>query len=363
MKKVLFIDRDGTIIIEPEDEQVDSFIKLEFYPGAITTLHRIATELDFELVMVTNQDGLGTMSFPEKDFWPVHNFMMKTLENEQIRFVDVLIDRTMPAQKATTRKPGTALLEKYIKGDYDLANSFVIGDRSSDVQLADNLGTRAILLGSENDVPADLVTRDWNEIYNYLRLPQRSAEVHRKTIETDIRVNINIDGEGNAKINTGIGFFDHMLELLAHHAACDLQIEAIGDLQVDEHHTVEDTALALGEAIRNALGDKKGIERYGFLLPMDESVAEVAIDFSGRPWLQWEIQFKREKIGEMPTEMFYHFFKSFCDSARCNLYVKAQGSNEHHKIEGIFKAIARALKMAFLRNPAQHTVPSSKGIL
>lgn len=363
MKKALFIDRDGTIIIEPADEQVDSLEKLEFYPGAIVNLHRIVRELDFELVMVTNQDGLGTDSFPEDTFWPAQNKMLLTLENEGVSFSDIIIDRTFPRENAPTRKPGTALLKKYMNGDYDLANSYVIGDRITDVQLAQNLGAQSILISEQKNPQAALVTRDWNRIYEFLRLPDRVAEVQRTTKETDIYVKLNLDGKGKSEISTGIGFFDHMLELFAKHSAIDLSLDVKGDLQVDEHHTVEDTALALGQAIQKALGDKKGMERYGFLLPMDESIAETAIDFSGRPWLNWNAEFKREKVGDIPTEMFYHFFKSFCDSAGCNLYIKAEGGNEHHKIEGIFKAVARSIKMALRRDPENREIPSTKGIL
>lgn len=363
MKKVLFIDRDGTIIIEPEDKQIDSLEKLEFYPGAIVNLHRIARELDFELLMVSNQDGLGTDSFPEDTFWPAQNKMLLTLENEGVSFSDIIIDRTFPHENAPTRKPGTALLKKYMNGDYDLANSYVIGDRITDVQLAQNLGAQAILISEQENPQAALVTKDWNRIYEFLRLPDRVAEVQRTTKETDIYVKLNLDGKGKSEISTGIGFFDHMLELFAKHSAIDLSLDVKGDLQVDEHHTVEDTALALGQTIQKTLGDKKGMGRYGFLLPMDESIAETAIDFSGRPWLNWNAEFKREKVGDMPTEMFYHFFKSFCDSAGCNLYIKAKGGNEHHKIEGIFKAVARSIKMALRRDPENREIPSTKGIL
>lgn len=362
-KKVLFIDRDGTIIIEPPDEQVDSFEKMEFYPRVIHHLRRIATELDFELVMVTNQDGLGTDSFPEETFWPVQNKMLQILESEGIRFDDIIIDKTFPHENAPTRKPGIALLTKYLNGSYNLQNSFVIGDRKTDIQLAKNLGCQAIYIHSKKDRDAVLTTLDWNEIYNFLAIPERVVEKTRKTHETDIKIKINLDGTGKSNINSGIGFYDHMLELFAKHASCDLALKVKGDLQVDEHHTVEDTALCLGEAILEALGDKRGIERYGFLLPMDESIAEVAIDFSGRPELVWKTKFKREKVGELPSELFQHFFKSFSNAAQCNLYIKAKGENEHHKIEAIFKAFAKSVKMAVKREPGNRSIPSTKGSL
>ncbi len=363
MKKALFIDRDGTIIIEPADEQIDSLEKLEFYPGVIVNLHKICSELDFELVMVTNQDGLGTESFPEETFWPAHNKMMKTMDSEGIQFKNIHIDSNFPEQKSPNRKPGTGMLNSYMTGEYDLAASYVIGDRFSDVQLAKNLGSKSILISSKENKKADFVTDDWSEIYNILRFPDRVAELRRTTNETDIFIQLNIDGAGEAKINTGIGFFDHMLELFAKHSMCDLQVEVKGDLKVDKHHTVEDTAIVLGELFVQTLGDKKSIDRYGFLLPMDESIAEVAIDFSGRNELVWKAKFKREKIGKMPTEMFYHFFKSFSDSSKCNLFIKAKGKNEHHKIEGIFKAVARAIKMAVNRDSGNQQIPSTKGLL
>ena len=363
MKKVLFIDRDGTIIIEPPDEQIDSLEKLEFYPGVVVALHRIANELDYELVMVSNQDGLGSDSFPEEKFWPAHNKMMTLLENEGIRFAAVHIDRSMPQDMAPTRKPGTGMLTEYLQGKYDLENSYVIGDRLSDVQLAKNLGARAILLGGKLHPDAALTTQSWQEIYEFLHRKQRTAEVRRATRETDVFVRIALDGLGRASVDTGIGFLNHMLELFAHHAGLDLTVKAQGDLHVDEHHTSEDTALALGEALRKALGSKRGIERYGFLLPMDDSVCELAIDFSGRPQLVWQVSFKREKIGAMPTELFKHFFKSFADSAACNLYIKAEGENEHHKIEAVFKALGRAVKMAVRKDEYSTQIPSSKGML
>jgi imidazoleglycerol-phosphate dehydratase/histidinol-phosphatase len=363
MKKVLFIDRDGTIIIEPPDEQVDSLEKMEFLPGVITNLNRIANELDFELVMVTNQDGLGTNSFPEEKFWPAHNKMITTLENEDIHFSDILIDRTLPDVNASTRKPGTGLLNRFTGNNYDLAKSFVIGDRKTDIQLARNLGCKAIFIGSKPNNKADFTATGWKEIYEFLRSQERITEIKRVTRETDITFKLNLDGTGKAKINTGIGFFNHMLELFAKHSGCDIACKVKGDLDVDEHHTIEDTAIVLGEAFAETLGNKKGIDRYGFLLPMDESIAEVAVDFSGRSELIWKANFQREKIGDMPTELIYHFFKSFCDSVKCNLYIKVEGKNEHHKSEAIFKAVAKAIKMAINRNPENPQIPSTKGIL
>ncbi|MBI1287983.1 MAG: bifunctional histidinol-phosphatase/imidazoleglycerol-phosphate dehydratase HisB [Flavobacteriales bacterium] len=361
MKKVLFIDRDGTIIKEPADEQIDSFKKLEFYPGAISNLAKIATELDYELVMVTNQDGLGTDSFPEDTFWPAHNLIMKTLEGEGIRFSEVLIDRSFSADNAPTRKPRTGMLTHYIKGNYDLRHSFVIGDRKTDVELAKNLGAKAIFISDEK-ADCVLTTTSWNEIYRFLKEQPRLGSVHRKTSETDIQIELNLDGSGKSNIQTGLGFFDHMLEQLAKHGNMDLNVQVDGDLHIDEHHTIEDVALALGEAFDNALGSRKGIQRYGFLLPMDDCLAQVAIDFGGRPWCVWGADFKREKIGEMPTEMFSHFFKSFSDKARCNLNIKAEGQNEHHKIEAIFKAWARVIRMA-VSQTSDGSMPSTKGVL
>ncbi len=365
MKKVLFIDRDGTIIKEPvEDQQVDSLEKLEFLPGAITNLRRIADTTDYELVMVTNQDGLGTASFPEDTFWPAHNKMMKTLEGEGVSFASIHIDRTFEHEKADTRKPGTGMLVKYLAGGYDLTNSFVIGDRASDVELAMNLGAQAIYIGEEPNEDAALTTTSWDEVFTFLQLPPREASVRRTTKETDILIELNLDGHGTTEIDTGIGFFDHMLEQLGKHSGIDLVVTVEGDLHIDEHHTIEDTALALGEAFGKALGDKKGINRYGFLLPMDEALVQVALDFSGRPWLVWEATFTREKVGDMPTEMFMHFFKSFSDSARCNINIKIEGDNEHHKIEAAFKAFAKAIKMAKQRNPNEMDVlPTTKGTL
>jgi imidazoleglycerol-phosphate dehydratase/histidinol-phosphatase len=364
MKKVLFIDRDGTLIVEPKtDFQIDSLEDLEFVPKVISSLRKIAEETDYELVMVTNQDGLGTPSLPEEDFWPAQEKMMLTFENEGVKFAAVHIDRSFEHEKLPTRKPGTGLLTAYLQGDYDLANSYVIGDRKSDVLLAKNLGSKSIFLG-ENDGDADFCTQDWDEIYMYLRFPDRIGEVFRKTSETDIHVKVNLDGKGKCDIYTGLPFFDHMLEQLGKHGGADLLIEVKGDLHIDEHHTIEDTALALGEAYLKALGDKKGIYRYGFLLPMDDVLAQVAIDFGGRPWIVWDADFKREKIGDMPTEMFFHFFKSFSDTAKCNLNIKAEGSNEHHKIEAIFKGMARAIKMAVSRDrTALNQLPSTKGVL
>jgi imidazoleglycerol-phosphate dehydratase/histidinol-phosphatase len=365
MKKILFIDRDGTIIKEPpEDFQVDSLEKLEFVPGAISNLKKIREELDYLFVMVSNQDGLGTDSFPENTFWPAHNKMLKTLEGEGVVFDEILIDRSFENENSPNRKPRTGLLMHYLEGEYDLANSFVIGDRKTDIQLAHNLGSKAIFI---SDLPEDataLSTTNWNEIYDFLRLPDRIGKVIRKTNETDIEVEINLDGSGITNISTGLGFFDHMLDQIGRHAGVDLTIQVKGDLHVDEHHTVEDTAIAFGEAFAKAIGDKKGINRYGFLLPMDDALAQVAIDFGGRPWLVWEAQFKREKVGDLPTEMFYHFFKSFSDAAKCNLNVKVEGDNEHHKIEAIFKALAKSIKMAIKRNMDElNKLPSTKGLL
>lgn len=346
MKKFLFIDRDGTIIAEPPDEQVDSFNKLAFLPGVFTWLGRIARELDFELIMVTNQDGLGTSSFPEEDFWPVQNFVTRTLENEGIYFKEVLIDSSFPRENKDTRKPGTGLLREYLQ--YDLSSSYVIGDRDSDMELAINLGCKSILIS------------DWKTVYT--TLAERKIKHQRSTNETKINIELNLDGKGNSSIKTGLAFFDHMLDQLAKHSDIDLFLVTEGDLHVDEHHTIEDTAITLGEAFAMALGNKAGIERYGFCLPMDDALAQVALDFGGRPWVVWEAQFKREKIGDMPTEMFPHFFKSFCDGARCNLNIKAEGTNEHHKIEAIFKAMARSIKMAITKNE-NNLLPTTKGVL
>lgn len=363
MKKALFIDRDGTLVIEPpEDRQLDSLEKLEFFPGVFRFLSLIAEELGYELVMVTNQDGLGTSSFPEENFWPAHNKMLKAFANEGILFTEVLIDRSFAHENLPTRKPGIALLHKYLDGAYDLNASFVIGDRETDVQLAQNLGAKAIFIGDAVVSNAVLCTTSWRKIYEFLKTPQRTATIVRNTTETQISVALNLDGCGKAAINTGLGFFDHMLEQIAKHGGVDLSIVTKGDLHVDEHHTIEDTALALGEAFKTALGRKQGIARYGFLLPMDDCLAQVAIDFGGRPWIVWDAVFKREKIAEMPTEMFFHFFKSFSDAAQCNLNIKAEGTNEHHKIESIFKGFAKAIKMAIVSS-GQSTIPSTKGIL
>ncbi|MBO6516239.1 MAG: bifunctional histidinol-phosphatase/imidazoleglycerol-phosphate dehydratase HisB [Bacteroidia bacterium] len=362
MKKVLFIDRDGTLVIEPPtDRQLDSLEKLEFYPEVFQWLSRIAEEFDYELVMVTNQDGLGTPSFPEETFWPAQKKIIQAFRNEGVEFSEVLIDKSFAEENAPTRKPGTGLLQKYIHGLYDLKNSYVIGDRISDIELAKNLNAKGIHIG--NTVrDAVLSTTYWKDIYMFLKGRPRTAFCNRVTSETEIKVHLNLDGNGQAKISTGIGFFDHMLEQLARHGGLDLNIDVKGDLHVDEHHTIEDVALTLGESFTKALGARVGIERYGFLLPMDDVLSQVAIDFGGRPWLVWQAEFKREKIGEMPTEMFMHFFKSFSDSARCNLNIKADGSNEHHKIEAIFKAFAKAIRMAVSKTNT-YTVPSTKGVL
>ena len=361
MKKVLFIDRDGTLVIEPPiDYQLDSLEKLEFYPGVFRWLSKIAEETDFELVMVTNQDGLGTSSFPEVDFWPAHNKMMTALENEGIVFSEVLIDRSFPEENSPTRKPRTGLLTPYLYGKYDLASSFVIGDRDSDMELAENLGSRGIYLGAGN-ARATLCTTSWKEIYTYLTQQPRTSCKTRKTHETNIDVSLTLEGSGKGNIDTGLGFFDHMLEQISRHGGVDLDIQVHGDLHVDEHHTIEDVAIVLGQCFAEALGNKKGIERYGFLLPMDDCLAQVAIDFGGRSWLVWDVDFQREKIGDVPTEMFVHFFKSFSDGAQCNLNIKAEGENAHHKIESVFKGFARAIHMAIRKTGTQ--IPSTKGVL
>ncbi len=363
MKRVLFIDRDGTIIQEPADEQIDSLEKLSFLPSAITALHQLAIHTDYQLVMVTNQDGLGTPSFPEDTFWPAHNKMLEILEGVGVTFADIYIDRTFENDQAPTRKPGTGMLGKYLSGSYDLANSYVIGDRISDVALGENLGSKSILISDSPYEPATFTAKNWSEILTHLMVGDRRATVSRITNETKISVTVNLDGAGISKIDTGLGFFDHMLDQLARHGQMDIHLEVAGDLQVDEHHTIEDTAIALGEVIDQALGNKRGIERYGFALPMDDCLAQVALDFGGRSWLVWEASFNREKVGDMPTEMFKHFFNSFCDSARCNLNIRAEGENEHHKIESIFKAFARCVKMAVKRDPKSRQLPTTKGLL
>ena len=362
MKKVLFIDRDGTIIREPADEQVDSFEKISFLPGAIGALSAISGETDFELVLVTNQDGLGTQSFPENTFWPVHNLMIEILEGEGIKFAEQFIDRTFPADNAPTRKPGTAMLTKYLASGVDLENSYVIGDRLTDIELAKNLGCESIYISNNANPEATLTTTDWSEIRSYLNNKPRSATVVRNTKETQINVSLNIDGTGKSNISTGIGFFDHMLDQIARHGSFDLEIEAKGDIQVDGHHLIEDLAICLGEAFLKAAGSKKGIERYSFVLPMDDCLAQVALDLGGRPWLVWKADFAGEKVGEMPSEMFFHFFKSFSDNARCNLNMTADGSNDHHKAEALFKAFAKALSGA-LKKTGRHDLPTTKGKL
>ncbi len=374
-QKILFVDRDGTLINEPEDWQVDSYEKLKFLKDVVIYIHKIQEELDYKLVMVTNQDGLGNPEHPEEKFWPVHNFMIEVFESQGIYFEDVLIDKTYAKDNHPNRKPNIGLIkEKYFNGKYDLANSVMIGDRYTDIQFAKNFGGKGILIGRSTDTADDdqlnlkglqetlvLTTLSWQAIYEYLRKPVRSASIRRTTKETDININLDLDGSGKAEISTGLGFFDHMLEQIAKHGNCDLSIQVTGDLEIDEHHTVEDTALALGQAFLEALGEKRGIERYGFLLPMDDVLAQVAIDFGGRPWLVWDADFKREKVGDMPTEMFMHFFKSFSDTAKCNLNIKADGENEHHKIEGIFKAFAKAIKMDVKKTG--EGLPSTKGVL
>mgnify|MGYP001771872557 CR=1 FL=1 len=356
MKRILFIDRDGTLIEEPADEQIDSFEKLKFTQGMFKNLAFIKSKLDFEFVMVSNQDGLGTSSFPENTFWPVHNFILQSLEGEGITFDEILIDRHFPEDNADTRKPNTGLVRKYIDNpEYDIAESYVIGDRDTDRQFAENIGCKSLTLGRDG--------MTWHKIAELLFAGERQAEVKRTTKETDIFVAVNLDGHGKCDISTGLGFFDHMLEQIGKHGMIDLTIKTKGDLEVDEHHTIEDTALALGECLKKALGDKRGIERYGYSLPMDDCLCSVALDFGGRPWLVWDAEFKREKIGEMPTEMFLHFFKSLSDSAMMNLNIKAEGQNEHHKIEGIFKALARSIKMAVRRDVYHYELPSTKGAL
>jgi imidazoleglycerol-phosphate dehydratase/histidinol-phosphatase len=363
-KKVLFIDRDGTLIIEPPiDFQVDSLEKLEFYPRVFQNLAKIAKELDYELVMVTNQDGLGTESFPYEDFIKPQEKMMKAFENEGIFFSEVCVDDSFEHENSLNRKPRTGMLQKYIFGNYDLENSFVIGDRKTDVELAKNLGSKSIFISDESNDEATFSTKSWDEIYQYLKQIPRKAKVKRTTKETDIAVELNLDGSGKSNIDTGLKFFDHMLEQISKHGNFDLFVKVDGDLEVDEHHTIEDTAIVLGDCFLQALGSKKGIERYAFVLPMDDCLAQVAIDFGGRPWLVWNAEFKREKIGELPTEMFYHFFKSFSDSAKCNLNISAEGENEHHKIESIFKAFAKVLRNAVAQTDKNFNLPSTKGTL
>ncbi len=374
--RVLFIDRDGTLIVEPKDDfQVDSLEKLEMIPGVTRALHFVAGKLPYKLVMVTNQDGLGTESFPEETFYPAHNKMLKALANEGVIFDDILIDRTFPEDNAPTRKPGTGMLTAYMDGSYDLEGSYVIGDRLSDAMLARNIGAKAIILHEPDDETLAgiaeeglgdtvvMVTPHWDDVLPVLQGGKRRAVVSRKTSETDIYVSIDLDGNGHSDISTGLGFFDHMLDQIARHSGVDLAVQVRGDLHVDEHHTIEDTAIALGSAINEALGDKRGIERYGFVLPMDDCLCTVAMDFGGRPWIVWDVEFHREKIGDVPTEMFFHFFKSLSDNANMNLFVRAEGVNEHHKIEGVFKAFARALKHAVKRDPFKFTLPSTKGVL
>jgi imidazoleglycerol-phosphate dehydratase / histidinol-phosphatase len=374
MKKALFIDRDGTLIIEPpEDFQVDSLDKLEFLPGVFRAMYNISNHLEYELVIVSNQDGLGTESYPEAAFLKVQEKMLKAFENEGVVFNDILIDRSFPSENLPTRKPGTGLLSGYMNGEYDLANSYVIGDRITDIILAANIGAKGILFGHRNrseEVKAAslepvcaLVTDDWDEISSFLLLPERTANVERETSETKISVKLSLDGTGQAEISSGLGFFDHMLEQIARHSGCDIKIKVRGDLYRDEHHTIEDTGLALGRAFFLALGSKVGIERYGFFLPMDDSAVLTGIDFGGRSWLNWDAEFKREMIGDMPTEMFSHFFHSFCEEARCNLYIRATGNNEHHKIEAIFKAFARSIRMAIRREVLNAELPTTKGLL
>ena len=377
-KKVLFIDRDGTIVLEPENYQLDCLSKLEFYPNSFQYLAKIAKELDFELTMVTNQDGLGTSSFPEDTFWPTQNFILKAFENEGVIFDEIFIDKSFPEDNSPTRKPRTGMLSKYLNNpEYDLENSFVIGDRLTDVELAKNLGSKAIFINDNNNLGTTEIsvkqeelqptiameTNDWEKIYEFLKLENRTASIQRKTNETDIAITVNLDGTGKSSIDTGIAFFDHMLDQIARHGKMDLDIQVKGDLEVDEHHTIEDTAIALGEVFAKALGNKLGIERYGFCLPMDDCLAQVAIDFGGRNWLVWEADFKREMIGKMPTEMFFHFFKSFTDGAKANLNIKAEGTNEHHKIEAIFKAFAIAIKVSVKRDVEKMILPSTKGKL
>lgn len=373
--KVLFIDRDGTLTLEPKDYQLDAFEKLEFYPQSLTYLGKIARELDYQLVLVTNQDGLGTSRFPEESFWPVHNFILKSFKNEGVVFNEVCIDRSFPEDQSPNRKPRTGMIAHYLQGNYDIKQSYVIGDRLTDMELAKNMGCKGIFIATDEGLGAEetqtkglknditFTTTSWKSIYNYLKAGSRTATIQRKTNETDIKINLSLDGIGISNIQTGLSFFDHMLDQLARHGGMDITIITKGDLEVDEHHTIEDTAIALGEAFSQALGDKLGIARYGFCLPMDDCLAQVALDFGGRNWLKWKASFKREKIGDMPTEMFFHFFKSFTDGAKANLNIKAEGNNEHHKIEAIFKAFAKAIKAAVERDADKLILPSTKGML
>lgn len=373
--KVLFIDRDGTLTLEPKDYQLDAFEKLEFYPQSLTYLGKIARELDYQLVLVTNQDGLGTSRFPEESFWPVHNFILKSFKNEGVVFDEVCIDRSFPEDQSPNRKPRTGMIAHYLKGNYDIKQSYVIGDRLTDMELAKNMGCKGIFIATDEGLGAEetqtkglkndiaFTTTSWKSIYTYLKAGSRTATIQRKTNETDIKINLSLDGTGISNIQTGLSFFDHMLDQLARHGGMDITIITKGDLEVDEHHTIEDTAIALGEAFSQALGDKLGIARYGFCLPMDDCLAQVALDFGGRNWLKWKASFKREKIGDMPTEMFFHFFKSFTDGAKANLNIKAEGNNEHHKIEAIFKAFAKAIKAAVERDADKLILPSTKGML
>lgn len=366
MKKVLFIDRDGTLIVEPPDQQIDSLEKLEFLPGAISWLRKIAEQSDYELVLVSNQDGLGTSSFPEETFWPAHNKMIHTLKNEEIIFSKEYIDRSFAHESKSTRKPGTAMLTSYFSNDYDLNNSYVIGDRLTDMELAVNMNCKGLLLNTvttSSSLPNCQTVNSWKDIYELLIVAPRVVTVKRTTNETDIKIKLNLDGTGTANVKTGVGFFDHMLEQVAKHGLLDLEMEAKGDLHVDEHHLIEDTGILLGEAFAKALGGKRGLARYGFCLPMDDCLAQVTLDFGGRPWLEWDVKFTREKIGEMPTEMFSHFFKSFSDAGKCNLNIKAEGNNEHHKAESIFKAFAKAIQMAKVRDLNSTNIPSTKGII
>jgi imidazoleglycerol-phosphate dehydratase/histidinol-phosphatase len=374
MKRVIFLDRDGTLIKEPPDTlQVDSLDQLEFLPGVFMALHTLSKKTDYIFVIISNQDGLGTDSYPEKNYQQIQKKLIIFFRNEGIVFEDVLIDRSWPQDKLSTRKPGIGLLTKYMDGTYDLINSWVIGDRLTDIQLANNIGAKGILIGNKNQLPAiskaglekscKFISENWEEILRYILLPERTASFVRNTKETQISVEINLDGDGKHSISTGLGFFDHMLAQIAQHGGIDISIHATGDLHVDEHHTIEDVAIALGEVFFKALGNKQGMERYGFSLPMDDCEATVLIDFGGRPWIVWDVKFSREKIGDFPTEMFYHFFKSFSDNCRCNLNIKASGENEHHKIEAVFKAFARSIRMAVRRDPFSSALPTTKGVL